>query len=164
MTTFSKVIERDKLKPKREPYWTKLMANCHLGFRKMTSGSDGTYIARFYDAESHKKPQKSLGAFSEYPDHERYDLARKDAFAWFEHLGRGGSSDVLTVRDICLRYISYLKKENSDAASIDVFQRFSRYVYTSKLSKIDITKLKPAHIEIWRETIEETPNKSGSEI
>ena len=50
------VKERDKLKPQREPYWQKLAARQHLGFRPSTAGKGGTWIARFYDPESGKKP------------------------------------------------------------------------------------------------------------
>ena len=161
MTAFSKVIERDKLKPKRDPYWTKLMAGCYMGFRKMSASSDGSYSARFSDKDTGKRHQITLGAYSERPDNERYELARKDALNWFEHLGRGGTAEVLTVQNICERYVVHKKNEKNESGANDAHLRFKRYVYKTKLSKLDVTKLKRSHFVDWRKLLEETVTESG---
>jgi hypothetical protein len=60
MAIFSKVSERDKLKPRRDPYWQKLSKGCYLGFRKMTAGASGTWIARFLDTLNGKQVYNRL--------------------------------------------------------------------------------------------------------
>ncbi|WP_217704218.1 hypothetical protein [Piscinibacter koreensis] len=35
-TRIDTVASRDKLKPRREPYWHRLGRGCYLGYRKMT--------------------------------------------------------------------------------------------------------------------------------
>lgn len=47
MTRIDTVDMRNKLKPRDEPYWVRLSTGCMLGYRKMTAGSTGTWIARY---------------------------------------------------------------------------------------------------------------------
>jgi hypothetical protein len=37
MTAITTVLDRSKLSPRREPYWSRVMKGCYLGFRKMTA-------------------------------------------------------------------------------------------------------------------------------
>jgi len=163
MTKLSTVIDRSKLKVRRDPYWSKIMSGCYLGYRKMTSTGSGTWTARYLDPDQQKQIRKTLGDYSDYPDNERYDLAQKDALAWFKHLGRGGSNESLTVKDICQRYVDHLKNEKSEKAAKDADQRFNRYVYNNtKFTRTDITKLKPSQIDIWKKALRDTKTTSGS--
>ena len=93
-TRIDTVASRDKLKPRREPYWHRLRRGCYLGFRKMTSDGAGVWIARARDEEAGptKQVYESLGDFGALPDHQRFDAASRAAQTWFEHLGRGGST------------------------------------------------------------------------
>lgn len=95
-TRIDTVASRDKLKPRREPYWHRLRSGCYLGFRKMTSDGAGVWIARARDEEAGPTKQiyESLGDFGALPDHQRFDAASKAAQTWFEHLGRGGTRAV----------------------------------------------------------------------
>ena len=70
----------------------------------------------------------AVNGYVTVPDNERHDLAQKDA-KWFKHLGKNGSSESLTVPEICERYVSHLKIENSPKSSKDADLRFKRYVY-----------------------------------
>ena len=162
MAKISNVVDRAKLKVRRDPYWSKVLTGAYLGYRKMTTNSQGSWLARFYDEEAQKQVYKTLGGYETVPDNERHDLAQKDALKWFKHLGKGGSSESLTVSEICERYVNHLKIENSPKSSKDADSRFKRYVYKDiKLSKTDISKLKPSQIEKWKNTIRETLNISG---
>jgi hypothetical protein len=51
-TRIDTVASRDKLKPRREPYWHRLRRGCYLGYRKMTTDGDGVWIARARDEAS----------------------------------------------------------------------------------------------------------------
>jgi hypothetical protein len=54
-------------------------------------------MARFLDETTGKQTYHSLGDFSRAPDHQRFDAAKKAAADWFEHLGKGGTAQNLTV-------------------------------------------------------------------
>lgn len=161
MAKLSKVADRDKLKPRRDPYWEKISSGCFLGFRKMTATSAGAWSARFYDDHSTKQLYKPLGEFSELPPSERFDAAQAAAREWFQHLGKGGASEVLTVKEVCERYVSRTTTERGEKSGKDVEKRFLRFVYGEKIAKIDIDKLKPTHLEEWRKSLRETPTISG---
>lgn len=161
-TSLTKVVERQKLKPRRDPYWSKLSKGCYIGYRKMSSTSDGTWSARLLDEGTGKQVYKPLGAFSELPGHQRYDAAQKAAMEWFEHLGRGGSARAATVRDACERYVEQLRETRGNRAADDAQARFKAYVLPARmLADIELTKLTPAHLEGWRRSLREKPTASG---
>lgn len=139
------VDTRDKLAPRRDPYWRRISKGCYLGFRKMTPGSDGTWIARFRDDVSNRQTFHALGDFSAVPAGERYDLAAAAAEEWFKHRRSGGSHEKSTVRDACERYIHRLEDDGRTEAAIDAKGRFRRWVYPSKVADKDLMKLRAAH-------------------
>ena len=57
------VASREKLAPRREPYYVSLMQGCALGFRKMSSDSAGAWVARYTDSETRKGAQTRAGRF-----------------------------------------------------------------------------------------------------
>ncbi len=65
-TRIDTVASRDKLKPRREPYWHRLRRGCYLGYRRMTSDGAGVWIARARDEASGPTKQiyESLDDFS----------------------------------------------------------------------------------------------------
>jgi integrase len=162
MPNFSKVIDRQKLKPRRDPYWIKISSGCYLGFRKMKSNSSGSWTARFFDSNTQKQAYKALGDLSEHQDHLRYDIALKEAQKWFTHLGKGGSSTETTINDACHRYLDHLKTNKGDKSYREALNRFNRYIFNSKnLCSLELSKLTPLIVENWRKTVAETPNLSG---
>ena len=90
-TRIDTVASRDKLKPRRGPYWHRVIKGCYVGYRKMTAGGHGAWLARTRVEEAGvQQLYKPLGEFLGLADHLRFDAALKAAQAWFEHLGRGG--------------------------------------------------------------------------
>ncbi len=83
------VDARRRLKPRAEPYWTRVSAGCQIGFRKMTSTSTGTWIAKFRDADDDRREKRSLGDFDHLPPSQRHDAAKAAAEEWFKHLRKG---------------------------------------------------------------------------
>lgn len=148
MTDLSTVRSREKLKPQREPYWHKLATGQHLGYRPSSVSKGGTWIARFYDPETRRKPIRSLGDFGHLPDSSRFSAASAEARDWFKHLSHGGSEESVTVREACERYA----KVNPDAA-----KRFPRYVYDDPIAKLKLQKLREHHVRDWRERLESMP-------
>ncbi len=148
MPDLSTVRSREKLTAKREPYWHKLANGQFLGFRPSAIGNGGTWIARFYDPDTRRKPMQSLGDFGHLPQSERFSAAAQEAREWFRHLSHGGSEDAVTVREACERYA----KENPDAA-----KRFPRYVYGDPIASIKLQKLREHHVKEWRARLEALP-------
>lgn len=151
------VSSRQRLQPRREPYWHRVAKGYYLGVRKMTSDGEGNWVARAVDESTGKQLYQSLGDFSGHPAHERFDLARKAAQEWFDHLGRGGSSEVVTVKGACDEYLAHLRSESRDDAAEDAERRFKRWVYPTKLASIPLLKLTPKAVADWRAELAKTP-------
>lgn len=148
---------RGRLQARRAPYWQKLSTGCHVGFRKLATNSAGTWIAQAYDAETQKQTRRSLGTFGELSAHLRFDAAKNAAEAWFDHLGRGGSLDTLTVREACEEYVASVRTKGREATAVDIAARFKRRVYTEKIAGIDLPKLTRKHVEAWRSKLTAMP-------
>ena len=153
------VSARDKLKPRREPYWHRLSKGAYLGYRKMSTATDGVWVARSQDERTTAKHYNSLGGFSVLPDHQRFDAASKAAQEWFTHLGRGGSTESMTVRKACDEYVKHVRATKGDKAADDLEGRFRRWVHDEPLASIDLGKLTRPKVEAWRKSLAVTPVK-----
>lgn len=183
-TKIDTVAARTRLAARREPYWHLLSRGCHLGFRKMTADTPGSWVARSLDPATSKRAFKPLGTFDELPAHERYDAAVKAAREWFDHVGKGGSTEPATVRVACARYIEHLKAEKRGTektkvirgkngepdqvvsyvpAATDAEARFDRYVLSQTwLADIELSALQPHHIERWRKALATAPTRTSA--
>lgn len=162
-TKIDTVSARGRLKQRREPYWHRLTKGCYLGFRKMGGLGHGNWIARAQVEVSGEKTYKALGELTELPDHLRFDAAQKAAQAWFDHLGRGGSSSATTVKDACEKYVKHLRSTKTLSAADDAEARFKNYVLSdAKFASMELSKLKPSHLESWRTALHELPTRSGA--
>lgn len=157
------VASRQKLKPRREPHWQRVRKGCFVGYRKMTAGGHGVWLARARDEEAGTKQVfKPLGEFGELADHLRFDAATKAALSRFDHLGRGGAARTSTVSEACARYVQHLRAAKSERAANDAEARFKNYVLNrAKLAATDLTRLTPAQLEAWRKFLRELPTRSG---
>ncbi len=147
---------RNRLKPRTPPYWQKLATGCHIGFRKSATG-DGTWLAQAYDPITKKQTRHSYGKLDQLPAHQRFDAAKKLAEAWFEHLGRGGSSEVINVHTACKRYVQRLHDAGAIKNANDTEARFTRWVYSDTIAQQPITKLTRKAVEDWRNRLANTP-------
>ncbi len=160
--SFSKVSERSALKARRDPYWTRIQKGCYLGFRKMAKGAGGTWLARFENTAIGKRSFETLGDFSDSPDHERFDAARKAAESWFAHLGKGGSTEACTVQQACKRYVENLRDHKGDDGADEANARFSRWVKSDhNIAGIALDKLTQADVQAWRKNLKATPVTIG---
>lgn len=133
--------KRDKLAPRREPYWARLEKGGALGFRKVAVG-DGTWIARWTDDEF-KKHYRSLGHF------DTFDAAAKDARRWLASCTSGTSPKTVTVADACRSYVDALRMEQRIKTADDAEGRFRRLVYQTAIGKTDLDRLKTIQVEKW---------------
>jgi len=148
-TRIDTVQAREKLKPRRSPYWQRLSSGLAIGFRKMAAGSDGTWLAQVYDEATQKQKRTSLGGLDGLPAHARFDAAKREAEALAVHLQRGGNVDAFTVREACAAYLKHLESEGRASTAKAAGARFTLLVYSTKLAGIDLRKLSPHHVNLW---------------
>lgn len=147
------VDSRKRLLARRAPYWVRLSPGLSLGFRKMTSGSVGTWLARLYDESTQKETWRSLGEFEEFQAHERYGEAKKAAESLANHLQRGGAADSMTVAEACHSYIKHQRGE-SKGRSVDEAERWVRkWIDGESIGHIDVRKLTAYHLRAWRQKL-----------
>lgn len=146
-----KVDDRNRLKPRRAPYWKRLTQGRYVGFRRLTSSTPGTWLARAYNGAGYD--QQPLGDFATLPDRERYDGAKKAAEAWFQHLDLGGSTKPESVKAACEAYAAKLKAEEGDTAASNAEGFLRRLVYSDPIAKVLLSKLTKQHCSAWRARI-----------
>lgn len=151
------VETRNRLKPRREPYYAKIRTGCYLGFRKMTASTDGAWVARCRVEATGKQMKTSLGRFDDLIPSKRYDAALDEAEKWFKHLGMGGSNDVKTVKDACDEYVKHIKDKKGQGKADEIEARFTRWVYPEPIAKAQLMKLNKAGFESWRKKLAATP-------
>lgn len=151
---------RERLKPRRDPYWHRLSAGRYLGFRKMAKGAPGTWLARLYNED--KYVFHPLGDFGALPEKERFDAAKAAADEWFKHLDHGGATEAGTVRTACEAYVEELRTAKSETASGDAAGRFRRLVYSDPIAKVSMRKLTATHVSGWKRRVLATGGTKGS--
>ena len=134
--------KRDRLAPRREPYWEPLKKGAAVGYRRLDGDGDGTWIARWRDDEG-KQKYRALGNFKEFDD------AAKAARAWVMACEQGASPKVTTVKEVCEAYVDALKAEGRTSTADDARGRFSRLIYDETIGKLAIDKLKTSNIQKW---------------
>lgn len=118
----------------------------------MTAGKPGSWVARYYDETTGKKPTKALGDLTEYPDNQRRDVAKRKAEEWFSHLGKGGSAKAYTVGDATAAYVAYSEKKSGEVRGREIKKMLARLVPAdSRLYGTEMEKLTPGHIKTWRD-------------
>jgi integrase len=140
-TTINSKTSRDKLAPRREPYWSRIQAGLYVGYRKPTEG-EGTWIARRRN-EDGKQQYRALGTLAAYDD------AVKAASEWANAIDAGVSSKGMTVKEACEHYVKHLGLHKGVSSKGDAEGRFRRLVYDAKIGKIDLSKLRTSEIKTW---------------
>lgn len=140
---------RDKLEPRREPYWgAPIERGLFIGFRKLESG--GTWIARWRD-EDGRQHYQSLG----HADVVSHEDARTKARAWRKNLAAGvEATGTETVEDACKAYVADLRVEGREDAATDAEGRFNRTVYGTTFGKAKLATLRTAKIKDWRASLD----------
>lgn len=133
--------KREKLSPRREPYWEPLQKGAAVGYRKLENG-DGTWIARWRDDDK-KQKYRALGNF------DLFDEAAKAARAWVVSCEQGASPKITTVKEACEAYVESLKAEGRKETAKDAEGRFARLIYSDTIGKLALDKLKTSHITKW---------------
>lgn len=133
--------DRQKLMPRREPYWKRVRKGCYIGFRKLASG-EGTWIARWRD-DAGKQHYRAMGEFSEYDD------AVKAAIPWFNQNEGGTNPKATTVETACRDYVEHLRTHKSESTAKDAEGRFNRLIFGQPIARIELDKLRTTHLRKW---------------
>lgn len=161
MAEVQTVSQRARLAVRREPHWHKLGNGQFVGFRKMAPTS-GQWQARYRHPVTQKQEYKALGDFGHIRDADRFVAAKNAAEEWFIHLGRGGSTRVHTINDICNEYVNHIGAEKGAVASTDIARRFNQYVIDDvTFANVPVDKLQEHHIRSWLKRLKNLPSKSG---
>lgn len=109
---------REKLQPRRDPYWLRITKGCYLGFRKMTVGTSGTWQARCRRPDG-ELAQTTLGTLEEHRAHERFDKAVAAARAWFDANLHpiAKPAGPTSVREACCDYVDHVREQKRRRSS-----------------------------------------------
>ena len=150
------VAKRADLAPRREPYYVNLRRGCALGFRKMNANSQGTWVARYTESGTNVQTKESFGTFEDRLPSERYEAAKDAAEAWFDHLGAGGTTKVVTVQSACEEYVKHHRSKDQKKGD-EIGKRYERWVYPDQtLAPIELRKLTAKTLETWRKRLRDT--------
>ena len=154
MPDLSRIGEREKLKPKAgdEPHWHRLRQGVYLGYRPSKKTVGGTWVARFYNADTNRNKRKRLGDYGTLSGHDVFKQAKIDAEIWAATVDCGGelARDMVTVKDACEAYLN--ERPNSIAEGV-----FRRHVYDDPIAKVKLDKLRRHHLRAWRKRLEQAP-------
>lgn len=152
---------RDRLQPRREPYWTKIARDRHLGFRKAAKDA-GTWIAR-YRGDDGQRQYRALGELSAGFD---FDEATDAARIWFGELDHGIRQDGQTVADACRLYVDDRRRHKGEGTANYAHRAFERTIYggggkegkryrAHHLASVRLDRLRTRQIEQWRDGLED---------
>jgi integrase len=155
------VTVRERLQVRRDPYWQELTRGRHIGFRRISATTSGSWLARYYDDETRKYHQRPLGDLASLLPDQRFGEAKRLAEEWFAHLDVGGvAGGTETVKDACKDYADRLRREKSERAAKDAEGSFARLVNDDPIGKVELTKLKPRDFDQWRKRILDRGSKT----
>lgn len=142
MADLSRKRDRERLKPRREPYWQRLAEGTYLGFR---CGPD-TWVARFRGRDG-KQQYKAIGEALEYDD------AKRAAEAWLAQLAGAAVRRPRrgTVREALEAYLADLRRRGRELAAADAEVRFKRTVYEATLGGLVLERVTRDDLLEWRD-------------
>jgi len=154
MTDISRKRERERLKPRREPYWQRLDKGRYLGFRRSKVYARSTWIARLRGRDG-KQNYSALPAVHV----DDYDEAKKAAEKWLKQMGAAPSRRKArgTVREALEYYLQLLRKKGRDNTARTIERKFKKLVWDDPLAAIPTHKLDSAgdDVEEWRDRIKD---------
>lgn len=161
MKRIDQVEARDKLPLRRDPYWYRLGEGRYVGFRRMTRGAAGNWIARYYDGEKYQ--HKALDEAAGLAEKDRFSSAKRAAEQWFQDREAGVPAKSETVKVACEAFVEHQREEVSDDAAKDAAGRFARLVYDDPIAKVELAKMKARHLSDWRARVMARSKKNQDE-
>ncbi len=160
------VTARNKLQPQRESYWHRLSKGFYVGFRKMSSDTNGIWRVR-YRNENGKQVERSLGTLDEHQPSSRFDRAVALAREWLANestSAAGLPQHPTTVEDACNAYVQLIREKKGIKPADDLASRYARWILPDPICKIELSKLTREHLNAFRRRMVAVPvkiNKAG---
>lgn len=132
---------RDKLTPRREPYWHRVEAGLFVGYRRLETGT-GTWIAR-RRADNGGQQYRALGTL------DTLDEAVKLTKLWGTGIDGGASHKAVSVEQACRAYVAHQTTHKSKSNAADAEGRFNRLVYGKPLGALPLDKLRTTQVKTW---------------
>lgn len=151
---------RNRLAPRREPYWSRVIKGGFVGYRRAADG--GSWIARVRDGSGAQR-YESLGTLSGVDPADQHDHACDLARKWFAKQGTAEKADY-TVADACDDYIKNRRIEKGEKTAKDAEYRINAHI-RPELGKVRLTRLTQKQVRDWRDSLvkrgdDETVRKS----
>ena len=140
-TDLKSKTSRDKLSPRREPYWHRVEAGLFVGYRQLETGT-GTWIAR-RRADAGGQQYRALGTL------DTLDEAVKATKLWGTGIDEGATHKVVTVEEACRGYVTHQRNHKGKANAKDAEGRFTRLIYATKFGKTPLDKLRTLQLKAW---------------
>ena len=140
-TDLKSKTNRDKLTPKREPYWHRVEAGLFVGYRKPETGT-GTWVAR-RRADNGGQQYRALGTL------DTLDEAVKLTKLWGTGIDGGACHKAVSVEQACRAYITHQTTHKSKASAADAEGRFTRLVYGKPIGALALDKLRTTQVKAW---------------
>lgn len=131
--------KRNKLAPRREPYWHKITTGRYIGFRRTRVG--GNWIARL--TQDRKSIYHSMG------DARTFDEAVEGAMGWFSHAA-AVEDPHYRVSDAVQDYGDHLRVNNSETAAKDAEQRLGNHL-PDRIKNTELGNLRTATLKRWHQ-------------
>jgi integrase len=147
MATITNKTAREKLDPRREPYWLVLDKGRAVGFRR---GPD-TWVARFRTPDL-KQHYHALGnATDDYPK------AKAAAEVWFGTMAKGGHRSPVkgTVKDALDAYVKELREHGRESAADESEDRFKSVLDGARIASQRLDRTTRQDFTDWREGLRE---------
>lgn len=157
------VSARAKLKARREPYWQRISKGFHVGVRKMSSTSVGTWLIR-HAGENGKEVEHSLGTLEDCPDYKRFDRAVELAREWSARNATGVAEtprSTHTVMDACNAYVNRIRELRGAKAADDLEARYRRWVQRDPIHDVALPQLARTHLDSFRRRLVAAPVRVG---
>jgi integrase len=144
LSDLSRKRDRDRLAPRREPYWQRLAAGAYLGFRR---GPD-TWVAR-YRGRDRKQHYQSLGEALDY------DAAKRAGEAWLSQLVASPVKAMQrgTVRVALEAYLAHLRQQGRGNTAAEVEGRYQAVLWPDELAGTALESLTYDDFVAWRERL-----------
>ncbi|MDR5757666.1 tyrosine-type recombinase/integrase [Caballeronia sp. LZ035] len=149
MTTATNLIHsktsRDRLTPRREPYWARIRAGLYVGFRRTETG--GHWLGRLR-GEDGRQRFVALG-----PDLPDFDTAAVRVIEWAARPVSEEQAqqppEAMTIRKACALYVEHQRLQKSEKAAKDSAARFRYMIDAQPIGAVALVDLKAQHILDW---------------
>lgn len=150
MADLSRKRDRDRLSPRREPYWQRLAEGAYLGFRRGPDTWIARYRSRDRDGKGHRKQlYQTIGEALEFDD------AKSKAEAWLAQLTGSAVRAIkrATVRSALETYIADLKRHGRADTAKRAEGHFRTAIYEDRIAKMPLEAATHDDFLEWRDRL-----------